>query len=61
MSTVENHTSDRDRICRLCDKPIARGEEAIVMRSVHVANRRVDLHFHRPCFVEAYLQIETIA
>lgn len=53
MTILKYHTSDRDRICKLCSDKIVRNTTAIVMRNVHVAPKLVDLHFHEGCFMRA--------
>lgn len=58
MSSLAYHTSDRDRICKLCEKPIERGERALIMKQVHVPPKRRDLHFHTDCYIEAYWNAE---
>ena len=51
MSRLVIVTSDRDRICRLCEKPIDQGEAAYVFRGVHVPPKRRDLHMHINCLM----------
>ncbi len=51
MARLEKITSERERICRLCEKPIAKDEIAYVMRGVHVPPKRRDLHMHLRCLI----------
>ena len=48
MAHFEHHTTDRDRICRICCQPIERGEEALVLKKVATPKLK-DLHFHTSC------------
>jgi hypothetical protein len=52
--------SNRIRKCKLCDFAIAKGQEAIVMRKIHVSPHCVDLWFHIECLVEAIGNIDNI-
>jgi hypothetical protein len=49
MARIEKLSSDKDRVCRMCEKPIARGETAYVFRGVHVPPKKKDLHMHVEC------------
>ena len=49
MNKVEIIASNRPRVCRLCNQEIERNAEAMVMRKVHISNKRVDLWFHINC------------
>jgi hypothetical protein len=49
MARLEKITSERERICRLCEKPIDKDEIAYVMRGVHIPPKRRDLHMHIEC------------
>ena len=53
MTRFEFHTTDRDRVCKICGDKIARHTWALVLRDVHVSPKRVDLHFHEACFERA--------
>lgn len=50
MSRIEYYKTDRDRICKFCEKPIERGEEAVIIRRIKVSPKVVDLHIHTECF-----------
>ena len=47
---IEYHTTNRDRVCKICGEAINRFTYALVMRRVHVSPKIVDLHFHEGCF-----------
>jgi hypothetical protein len=49
MARLEKMTSDRIRVCRLCEQPIQCAELAYVMRGVHVPPKKRDLHMHIEC------------
>lgn len=58
MANLEHHTSDRDRICKLCGRLIARGETAVCMKRVRVSPKVVDLHFHSKCLDREYASLK---
>lgn len=45
---IDWHVTDRDRVCRICEEKIDRGEEALVMIGVNVKGKQ-NLHFHTEC------------
>ena len=58
MKKIEIADSNRIRKCKLCEFAIAKGEEGIVMRRIHVSPHCVDLWFHANCLIEAISNIE---
>jgi hypothetical protein len=50
MAQVEFSFADRQRTCRICDKPIEKRERGVVMRDVKVGGKTHDLHFHYDCY-----------
>ena len=47
--------------CRICDKPIARGLECVVIENLHVSPRyHVKLFFHYLCFSDAVKAAELV-
>jgi hypothetical protein len=55
---IEYYTTTRDRVCKLCGNPIARGERGIVMKQIHVSPKVVDLHFCEKCFKEEIKELK---
>lgn len=53
MSQIKYHTTDRDRVCKLCNDKMARGTWGIALTGVHVPPKVVDIHFHEGCFMRA--------
>lgn len=53
MAYIEYHTSDRDRVCKMCNCTMVRGTWGIVMRDVYVPPKFHDIHFHEGCFMRA--------
>jgi hypothetical protein len=53
MAYMEYHTTERDRVCKMCNTMMARGTWGIVMRDVHVPPKIRDIHFHEGCFMRA--------
>lgn len=53
MSRIQYVTSDRKRICRLCDDAIVPNTWAIVFKRMHVSPKVRDLHFHEGCLMRA--------
>jgi len=51
MARILKKSSDKDRVCRLCEKPIERHEVAYVFTGVHVPPKRRDLHMHLWCLM----------
>ena len=49
MARLVKRISERERICRLCEKPIEPDEIAYVFIGVHVPPKRRDLHMHLNC------------
>lgn len=53
MSYVKYHTTDRDRVCKLCNCVMIRNTWGIVFGDVHVPPKLRDLHFHEGCLMRA--------
>lgn len=51
MSHFDIHVTDRDRICKICNQPINRGEEGYVLTNVRVSGKTLNIHFHTECFL----------
>ena len=53
MTTIKYHTTDRDRVCKLCGDKMVRHTWGIVFADVHVSPKVVDIHFHEGCLMRA--------
>lgn len=51
--TVSYHTSDRDRVCKICNDPIKRSTWAIKFSQIHIPPKLRDIHFHEGCLMRA--------
>lgn len=49
MAQIKFHTSDRERVCRLCEKPIEKNKTSILIEDCKVGNKKANLHFHCDC------------
>jgi hypothetical protein len=56
MAIFQYHTTDRDRVCKICSDKIVRNTWAIVLKDCHVSPKIVDLHFHEGCFMRSLEQ-----
>jgi len=57
VSELKYKTTQRECKCRLCNKMILRGAQALVMERVHVSPNWKDLYFHTDCFDSAYTNL----
>jgi hypothetical protein len=48
-TTVERAICQREAKCRVCNEPMDRFTEGVVIRNCHVSPKVVDLWFHRDC------------
>jgi len=49
MAKIKMHKSDKERICRICEKVIGKNETSIVIEGCKVGNKKVNIHFHYDC------------
>jgi hypothetical protein len=57
MPSLKFHKSDKERICRLCEKPIDKGKTSIMIENCKVGNKKVNLHFHCDCLYKGLQQL----
>jgi hypothetical protein len=57
MAKMKTHKSDRERICRLCEKPIENGKTSVMIEQCKVGNKKVDIHFHSSCIYYGLQQL----
>lgn len=53
MAFFEYHTTERDRVCRICEERMVRYTWGIVLHGAHVSPKVKDLHFHEGCFMRS--------
>ena len=58
MAKMKLHQSDRERICRICEKPIEKNLTSIVIEECKVSNRKVNIHFHYDCIFQSLEKLQ---
>ncbi len=53
MSYVKYHTTDRDRVCKICNTMINRNVWASQFGDIHIPPRLRDIHFQEGCLMRA--------
>lgn len=57
MPSLKFHNSDKERICRLCEKPIDKNKTSIMIEACKVGNKKANLHFHCDCLYNGLQQL----
>ena len=50
MAHFTYQTSDRDRVCRICEEKIARNTWSVMLQDLKVSPKKVNVFFHEGCF-----------